>query len=327
VSVLLRVGDRGDAVRDLRRRLAAAGIAIAPGDAFDDACAAAVREFQQRRGLRTDGICGPETWNVLIESARGLGDRLLYLLAEMQRGDDVLELQRQLNALGFDAGREDGIFGPDTERALRQFQRNAAIPADGICGPTTLRALQRVGTLAAGSVATVRERDHLRRDARETAGLRVFLVVEPALTDLAAPVARGLRELSVTLALDTSGADASVLAREANRYRADLFVALMSARGTRVSCAYFENQRFRSEGGYHLAVRLTDALRSVLKNVEEPGGRTYRVLRETRMAAVMCELVGDDDAASTVSLVERFPEVADAIVAGIRRGIEDPPDC
>ena len=37
----------------------------------------------------------------------------------MLRGDDVSELQRRLNALGFDAGREDGILGPETEAALR----------------------------------------------------------------------------------------------------------------------------------------------------------------------------------------------------------------
>ena len=326
MSVLLRAGDRGDAVRDLRSRLAGAGIVCESGDRFDDACERAVREFQQRRRLRTDGICGPETWSALIESGRCLGDRLLYLVGDMQRGDDVLELQRRLNALGFDAGREDGIFGPDTERGLRQFQRNAAVPADGICGPTTLHALNRVGSLAAGSVATVRERDHLRRGGRRVGALRVFLAVDPALVALSAPVAHGLRKLGATLAIDSSGADASVLAREANRYRADVFVALQQSTAVSVSCAYFENQQFRSEGGYHLAVRLTDALRDVLKNVDEPAGRTYPTLRETRMAAVVCELATTDDVESTTVLASRLPEVAGAIVEGIRRGVEEPPE-
>ena len=39
---------------------------------------------------------------------------------------------------GFDAGRIDGIFGPDTDRALRSFQRNAGFGVDGIGGPQTL---------------------------------------------------------------------------------------------------------------------------------------------------------------------------------------------
>ena len=50
-------------------------------------------------------------------------------------------LQRRLNALGFDAGREDGILGPETEAALRQFQRDAGIATDGVCGPATIAAL------------------------------------------------------------------------------------------------------------------------------------------------------------------------------------------
>ena len=97
----------------------------------------------------------------------------------MLRGDDVAELQRRLNALGFDAGREDGILGPETETALRQFQRNAGTTADGVCGPATLAAIARVSGLAAGSVASVREREDLRRAPRRLDGLRVFLVAEP----------------------------------------------------------------------------------------------------------------------------------------------------
>src|SRR4029077_990480 len=116
--------------------------------------------------LGLDGICGPETWGALIESSYTLGDRLLYTHAPMLRGDDVIDLQGRLNALGFDAGREDGILGPETETALRQFQREYGLEPDGVCGPATITALTRVGTLAGGSVASVRERDSLRHHPR-----------------------------------------------------------------------------------------------------------------------------------------------------------------
>ena len=76
-----------------------------------------MRAFQDARGLRVDGICGPQTWAAVVESGWRLGDRLLYRRRPMLRGDDVAELQRRLNGLGFDAGREDGIFGDDTDRA------------------------------------------------------------------------------------------------------------------------------------------------------------------------------------------------------------------
>lgn len=44
---------------------------------------------------------------------------------------DVLALQQGLNALGFDAGAEDGLFGSGTRAALSRFQRSVGVVADG----------------------------------------------------------------------------------------------------------------------------------------------------------------------------------------------------
>lgn len=322
---VLRLGDRGDAVRELRQRLARLGVGAAPGREFDATTEAALRAFQVQRGLRVDGICGPETWGALIESSYRLGDRLLYLSRPMLRGDDVGDLQRQLNALGFDAGREDAILGPETEGAVRAFQRNAGIAADGVCGPSTLQALERVGGLAAGSVATVREREQIRREAQRLEGLRVFLASDPALASLAEGLRDALRDLGAIIDLDTSGDDAGVVAGEANRFAAGLFVALELGTDSCVRCSYFANKTFRSEGGFCVAARLTESLQSVLKGVEEPVGRTTRFLRETRMAAVVCEVVAPGDVEATTALVAHQTDVVGALVEGVRRGVEDPP--
>jgi N-acetylmuramoyl-L-alanine amidase len=323
--VILRRGDHGRAVRDLRTRLAAAGLVVAAGDVYDETLETRVREFQELRRLRVDGICGPETWGALIESGFRLGDRLLYVSSPMLRGDDVIELQRQLNALGFDAGREDGILGPETETALRQFQRNAGTTADGVFGPATLEAIGRVNSLAAGSVARVREREELRAP-RRLESLRIFLVADPPLGVLAGAVARSLGDLGAVVGLDTSGGDPSVLTAEANRFDAGAFVALAGAGDPGVRCAYFANQTFQSEGGRCLALRLTESLRSVLPDVDEPIGRTYRFLRETRMAAVVCELIGRDDDEAQGMLTTTVPELTRALIEGIRRGVEEPPE-
>ncbi|MEO1553002.1 MAG: lytic murein transglycosylase [Pseudomonadota bacterium] len=57
---------------------------------------------------------------------------------------DIMVLQDNLNALGFDAGGVDGIAGRGTKGALRRFQKaNGIIPADGY--PTTI-ALNQVIT-------------------------------------------------------------------------------------------------------------------------------------------------------------------------------------
>src|SRR5439155_150810 len=119
----------------------------------------------------------------LVEAGYRLGDRLLYHRTPMLRGDDVLELQQKLNALGFDAGRGDGIFGPHTADALRDFQRNVAAVPDGICGPESIAALDRLSRFAGGSVATVREKEALRDGALRLAGRRVYLAVEPVQSD------------------------------------------------------------------------------------------------------------------------------------------------
>ena len=64
----------------------------------------------------------------------------------------------------------------------------------------------------------------------------------------------------------------------------------------------------------------------MLPVVDEPIGRTYRLLRETRMAAVVCELVGRDDAMRRPRCSTRLPDSPHALVDGIRRGVEEPVD-
>lgn len=56
-------------------------------------------------------------------------------------GNDVLDLQRELNTLGCEAGPLDGELGPDTLGAIRRFQSAAGISVDGVVGPNTRTAL------------------------------------------------------------------------------------------------------------------------------------------------------------------------------------------
>ena len=109
-------GDRGEPVRDVQDRLTALGFSCAPDDdgVFGDATYTSVSEFQTSRGIPVDGIVGSETWRSLVEAGYRLGDRMVYHRVPMMRGDDVAELQARLNSLGFDTGKVDGIFGPDS---------------------------------------------------------------------------------------------------------------------------------------------------------------------------------------------------------------------
>ena len=322
----LRAGARGEAVRDLQRRLAAGGHDVGPDPLGELATGttAAVRAFQEERGLRVDGIVGRETWSALVESGYRLGDRLLYRRRPMVRGDDVLDLQRRLNALGFDAGREDGILGDDTCRAVGAFQHDAGLAADGICGPATVAALGRVGTLADGSVAAVRERDRLRRDRQRLAGHRTYVAAAPGLAVLGEEVTRGLLDAGAQVLLDASGDEDSLLAAGANRFDAHLFLALRPGDSVGCRCAYFESGRFRSEAGHAVALAIHDELGGVLPIEVGISGRTYAALRETRMAAVVCELVPEGDVVAMRGVVASAGGVGRAIVRGVRRAVEEP---
>jgi N-acetylmuramoyl-L-alanine amidase len=323
---VLRPGSRGEAVRDLQVRLAAFGHEFPTGDVgiYADATARAVREFQEARGLRVDGICGPQTWSALVESGYRLGDRLLYRRRPMLRGDDVAALQRRLNALGFDAGREDGILGDNTTAALLEFQRNAGLTSDGVCGPSVVAALDRVSAMAEGSIAAVREREVLRRGPHQLSGRRVFVAAAPGFETLAHAVVRHLLEAGANATIDTSGADDSQLAAEANRFEADLFLAFRPGDRPGCRCSYFESGRFRSEAGFHIACALEAELAPLLGSDTCSTGRAYTVLRETRMAAVICEPVAQVDLEGMRALVARGPDVARAVVLGVKRGIEGP---
>ena len=56
-------------------------------------------------------------------------------------GSEVTKLQQALNALGYDCGEADGIFGAATEAAVRAFQRDHELTVDGIAGKDTQAAL------------------------------------------------------------------------------------------------------------------------------------------------------------------------------------------
>lgn len=65
------------------------------------------------------------------------------LIYEGMSGSDVRGLQEQLTSLGYSLGSVDGIFGPKTAAALRQFQMDAGIGVDAIAGQETFGALQK----------------------------------------------------------------------------------------------------------------------------------------------------------------------------------------
>jgi L,D-transpeptidase catalytic domain/Putative peptidoglycan binding domain len=63
------------------------------------------------------------------------------ILKKGSRGPAVQELQRKLTALGYSTKGVDGVFGLNTESAVRKYQKARKLTADGIVGPATKKAL------------------------------------------------------------------------------------------------------------------------------------------------------------------------------------------
>ena len=129
---------------------------------FDAATRAAVVQFQKIFNLTPDGIVGKATWYkikqiynavkkvselysegiTISEVERIFGETL----RQGNRGRDVRAIQYFLNFLGFFNDRlpqikVDGIFGPATENAVRQFQSQYGLAVDGIVGRNTWNAI------------------------------------------------------------------------------------------------------------------------------------------------------------------------------------------
>ena len=318
-------GSIGEAVRDVQRRLLGAGLRIDAEElegTFGPSTEGSVREFQQTRGLPVDGVVGGETWGQLVEAGYRLGDRTLYLRSPAFRGDDVRELQRTLNALGFDAGKEDGIFGRRTADGVREFQRNVAAKVDGIVGLDTVREMSRFRpTLEGPSRAIVREEEAAREPgfALEDAVVAVDADGSDGLIALATAIAAELEHRGARPVLLRGTAEPPPLAdrvRRANAGEAILLLAVGAGTEDGCACFHFGTPSTHSPMGRRLAGAILSSLVSRL-GVGDRGvqARSIAILRETRMPAVLIELGGSEESKTSDPVF--LEEAAAAVVAGI----------
>jgi peptidoglycan hydrolase-like protein with peptidoglycan-binding domain len=139
---LLKRGSSGTAVRQLQQALKEAGHHPGPIDGeFGPATEAAVRAFQQGKGIAVDGIVGDITWLNIDEDA-------VFSHPVVRRGSTglaVRRVQKRLTLAGYQTGGVDGIFGPATEAGVKALQRNRALVEDGIVGPKTWDAIDALG--------------------------------------------------------------------------------------------------------------------------------------------------------------------------------------
>ncbi|MBR3493909.1 MAG: peptidoglycan-binding protein [Clostridia bacterium] len=162
-ATVIRQGVTGEAVASLQRRLTELGYYQATVDGIckaDDV--AAIRTFQQRNGLKVDGVAGYETQArlysqsaVLYSGAVAAGNiGTTQTLRVGMTGTEVSQIQAQLIKLGYLFGEPDGIFGTATANGLISFQRNNGLKQDGIAGSQTQQKLFSTSAVSAKAAAT-----------------------------------------------------------------------------------------------------------------------------------------------------------------------------
>mgnify|MGYP002885652497 FL=1 len=295
-SNALDLGDRGARVQELHLMLESLDFDIdEPLDCFTEKTRNSIKVFQEQRGLLISGRCDQKTWDVLVENSYVLGDRLLYLTRPMLRGEDIAELQRSLGALGFNPGKVDGIFGPDTQEAVELFQRNSGLVVDAIYGPNCMTALKRLGErVEQGSVAVVQEKEKIISKMRSHDLPSIALGHLGGFSPVVDTFAKKMRESHIKV--DVIGHyDESVHAAICNKNNIDLYIGFFPPVANESSISFYSAKGFASPGGTHFTELFSNNFLRQTGKIIETIGNSEKVLRETRMPAVAIRYGSTED--------------------------------
>jgi len=316
---LYHSGDSGEPVRDIQRRLTGLGIHTDVDGSYGADTVAAVQALQEARGLPADGIVGPETWRTLVDAGFRLGDRMLYRRSPMMRGDDVSRLQQSLGSLGFDAGKIDGLFGPDTLRAVLDFQHNRGMAEDGFAGREVVEELLLMSRATEKPPReTVREHEWIDSLPHPIAGARIYVDpdrVEPSKPDptwLAATHLASDLQLAGARALLSRSVDTAPTerfrAQRANRLDVQIVVSITVPPDDAEGVFYFGTSLSTSDAGKAIAVHL--AARLGIPSLP----RAVPILKETRSPAIVVAVatpsaaIGSQIAGAIIELYANGPD-------------------
>ena len=98
-------------------------------DNFNDDFYKYVRDYQSKNNLVVDGIIGPRSWTKIAAKAPTTST------SKNRKSRESCALQVMLKL------KVDGIFGPKTEAAVKEYQKSNDLVADGIVGPKTWNML------------------------------------------------------------------------------------------------------------------------------------------------------------------------------------------
>jgi peptidoglycan hydrolase-like protein with peptidoglycan-binding domain len=147
-SPILKRGSQGSAVKELQQLLNLRVAARLTVDGiFGAKTEAAVKTVQSIFFLLVDGIVGAKTWTVL-RTNEPVG---LPVLSLGSKGELVKRVQEVLKSGKYYTGSLDGQFGPQTEAAVKAFQKDRKLSVNrlGVIDQETWEALVRLAAFFA----------------------------------------------------------------------------------------------------------------------------------------------------------------------------------
>ncbi|WP_148357768.1 peptidoglycan-binding domain-containing protein [Peribacillus simplex] len=130
---VIKYGARGSDVRKVQNQLNKNNVPIYVDGIFGPTTLKKVKGFQMQRHLKADGIVGPSTWTALYHTAFPYPGHVVKI---GDQGINVTYIQARLNDAGGSI-KIDGIFGPNTQLKVKDFQKKFGLKVDGIVGPET----------------------------------------------------------------------------------------------------------------------------------------------------------------------------------------------
>lgn len=132
----ITIGAKNTDVEELQQRLVELDYIQKADGSFGPNTEKAVKRFQERNKLTSDGKVGRKTREMLYSE-----DAVANVFSSGDKSDEIKKFQKRLIKLGYLSGTPDGNFGSKTKAAVKSFQETNGLIADGHIGPQTKDAI------------------------------------------------------------------------------------------------------------------------------------------------------------------------------------------
>lgn len=154
-GIVYAKGNRGSVIAEMQEKLQEAGCLEGTADGvYGTDTYEAVRKYQMDRGIPVSGAIDEMTYSALMnqgeeaDSQRGYGP---YVYARGDHGAEIEALQKKLQSMGYLDDIADGIYGENTEAAVRKFQKEHGLSVSGSMDRKTIDAVNRKYSSQTGS--------------------------------------------------------------------------------------------------------------------------------------------------------------------------------